>query len=134
MKKYHFHPDKYVYIYNDDKVYCEKLKLAKFDVGNGLVMPTDGATELQYAAGYGTKIFVKGDMVSFSDAARPDIDSLIDNIDTFLRKQKIRGEENESLWVIPEDMKTYKPPVDEQLSSETLTDNGNQGPEPDNVN
>ena len=133
MKKYHFHPDKYVYIYSDDKVYCENLKLAKFDVGSGLVIPVDGATELLYVAGYGIKTFVKGDMVSFSDVARPDIDSLIDNIDTFLQKQKIRGEENELLWQIPEDMKTYTP-VKDGASSDTLNNSSSLSLEQDNVN
>lgn len=127
MKKYHFHPDNFIIITNENKIYIEKPFFAKFDAQKDIVYPIENSTEFQYVMNYGTKNFNKGDMISFNDSQRPELDFFIENIDLLLQRQKVRGEENQSLWEIPEDMKVYTPPT---TTTTTLT------PEPEvpNVN
>lgn len=104
MKKYHYHPDSFIIITNENKTYIELSKLANFDMQNKVVNPSSGITEFQYIQGYGTKSFNKGDMVCFCDADRPELNSLIDSIDVFLEKKKLRESLDNSVWKIPEDM------------------------------
>ena len=111
MKKYHFHPDNLIIITNENKIYIEKPFLAKFDAQKDIVYPIENSTEFQYVMNYGTKNFNKGDMISFNDSIRPELDFFIENIDLLLQRQKVRGEENQSLWEIPEDMRVYTPPT-----------------------
>ena len=111
MKKYHFHPDNLIIITNENKIYIEKPFFAKFDAQKDIVYPIENSTEFQYIMDYGTRNFNKGDMISFNDSPRPELDFFIENIDLLLQRQKVRGEENQSLWEIPEDMRVYTPPT-----------------------
>ena len=110
MKKYHFHPDKYIIIINYDKSYIEAEKLAKFDLERTIIAPLEGSTEFEYIQGYGTRNFHKGDMISFSDIDRPELNDIISNIDKYILKKKVRESIDSNLWEIPEDMKNYTPP------------------------
>lgn len=113
MKKYHFHPDKLVIITNGINVYIEKPFLAKFDAQKDIIYPIENSTEFQYIMGYGTRNFNNGDMISFDDSPRPELDFFIENINLLLQRQKVRGEGDQSVWEIPEDMKTYTNPTSE---------------------
>ena len=104
MKKYHYHPDHFIVIMNEDKVYIEHVSLAKFDMQREVVRPPEHTTEFHYIFGYGTRYFTKGDMTSFSDEPRPELDDIIMNLDQIIQKKKIR-ESNVIDWNIPEDMK-----------------------------
>ena len=84
MKRYHFHPDKLVIITNENKIYIEKPSLAKFDLQKDIVYPIENSTEFEYIMGYGTRNFNKGDMISFSDEQRPELDEIINNIDVLI--------------------------------------------------
>ena len=123
MKKYHFHPDKLIIITNDDKIYIEKPHLAKFDLQKPATYPIEHSTEFVYISGYGTRNFNKGDMISFSDEPRPDLDEIINNIDNLISKKKIREALPPAAWDIPEDMKEYKPNSGEGSSSIGSPDN-----------
>lgn len=107
MKKYHFHPDNLVIITNEEKIYIEKVSLAKLDFQKDPIYPIEHSTEFQYIMGYGTRNFNKGDMISFSDEQRPELDDLINNIDIYINKKNIRDNLDPSVWEIPEDMKVY---------------------------
>ena len=113
MKKYHYHPDRYIIIINEDKSYIETEKLAKFDLQTAIITPIAGSTEFEYIQDYGTRNFNKGDMISFSDLDRPDLNDIISNIDNHILRKKIRESIDNNLWEIPEDMKTYSPPEPE---------------------
>jgi len=104
VKKYYYHPDKIIYIFNEDKTYFESVIFAKFDLGTAFVAPPEGVTEFEYIVGYGTKNFCKSDMVSFSSDPRIDLDNLIENIDFFIQKKNNRSVDNDQLWEIPSDM------------------------------
>lgn len=130
MKKYHFHPDNLIIITNENKIYIEKPFLAKFDAQKDIIYPIENSTEFHYIMDYGTRNFNKGDMISFSDSPRSELDFFIENIDLLLQRQKIRGEDNQSVWEIPEDMKVYTPTTTTTTTTTTLP------PEPEvpNVN
>lgn len=104
MKKYHFHPDKFIHIYNGNKVYYESLAFAKFDIGSSLALPLEGSDELEYIVGYGTRNFNRSGMVSFSDEVRLDLDELIENVDMLINKKNNRGVVDDNAWKIPDDM------------------------------
>lgn len=105
MKKYHYHPDNIIIITNENKVYIEKISFAKFDFQKNVICPIENSTEFQYIVGYGTRNFNKGDMISFNDQARPDLDEIIENIDVLIERKQKRGIVDDSIWEIPEDMK-----------------------------
>ena len=109
MKRYHFHPDKLVIITNENKIYIEKPSLAKFDLQKDIVYPIENSTEFEYIVGYGTRNFNKGDMISFSDEQRPELDEIINNIDVLIQRKQKREIVDNSVWEIPEDMKVYTP-------------------------
>lgn len=111
MKRYHFHPDKYICIYNNNKTYYESLVFAKFDLGNSLTLPIENSDEFEYIIGYGTRNFNRNGMISFSDEPRPELDQLIENIDILIQKKNNRGIIDDNAWAIPEDMKVYTPPT-----------------------
>lgn len=134
MKKYHFHPDNLIIITNEDKVYIEKPFFAKFDAQKDVVYPIDNLTEFQYYMGYGTRNFNKGDMISFDDSPRPELDFFIENIDLLLQRQKVRVENSQSLWEIPEDMKVYTPTTTSTTTTTTTTTTLSPEPEVPNVN
>lgn len=122
MKKYHFHPDNLIIITNENKIYIEKPFFAKFDAQKDIIYPIDNSTEFQYIMGYGTRNFNKGDMISFDDSSRSELDFFIENIDLLLQRQKIRGENTQSLWEIPEDMKVYTPTTTTDYPDITTTE------------
>ena len=109
MKRYYFHPDKIIYIFNEQKIYFESLLFAKFDIGSSIALPIDGSDEFEYIIGYGTRSFNRSGMISFSDEQRPELDAIIENIDILINKKNVRGVIDENIWNIPEDMKVYKP-------------------------
>lgn len=104
MKRYHFHPDKFIYIYNGSKVYYESLPFARFDLGNSLALPIENSDEFEYITGYGTRNFNRTGMISFSDEIRPELDQLIENIDILIQKKNHRGVVDDNAWKIPDDM------------------------------
>ena len=118
MKKYHFHPDNLVIITNEEKIYIEKVSLAKLDFQKDPIYPIEHSTEFQYIMGYGTRNFNKGDMISFSDEQRQELDDLINNIDIYINKKNIRDNLDPSVWEIPEDMKVYVAPTTTTLAPE----------------
>lgn len=105
MKKYHYHPDNIVIVTNGDKVYADHISFAKFDFQRDVVRPLENSTEFHYIVGYGTRNFNKGDMISFSESARPDLDELIDSIDQVIQRKNRRQVFDGKEWEIPEDMK-----------------------------
>lgn len=105
MKRYHYHPDNIIYVKNGDKNYFEYVKFAKFDIGSGIVIPPEGADEFEYIVGYGTRNFNREGLVSFSEETRPDLDELIEDIDTFIKMKVNRGEITDDPWNIPMDMR-----------------------------
>lgn len=124
MKKYHFHPDNLIIITNENKVYIEKPSLAKFDLQKDVVYPIENSTEFQYIVGYGTRNFNKGDMISFSDQLRTDLDEIIDNIDVLIQRKQKREIVDNSVWEIPEDMRIYTPTtttVEPEIETTTTT-------------
>jgi hypothetical protein len=122
MKRYHFHPDKFIYIYNNGKVYYESLLFAKFDLGNNLVLPIENSDEFEYIIGYGTRNFNRTGMISFNDEIRLDLDNIIENIDILIKKKNNRSIIDDSIWEIPEDMKVYTPPTTTLAPENTTTE------------
>lgn len=108
MKRYYYHPDHIIYIFNEEKTYYENLVFAKFDLGANLQFPPESHTEFEYIVGYGTRNFSKGNMTSFSPEARQDLDKVIEDIDLWIEKKKQRENTNESVWEIPDDMLQVK--------------------------
>ena len=131
MKRYHFHPDKLVIITNENKTYIEKPSLAKFDLQKDIVYPIENSTEFEYIMGYGTRNFNKGDMISFSDEQRPELDEIINGIDVLIQRKQKREIVDNSVWEIPEDMRVYTPPTTTLPPEETTT---TIEPESPNVN
>lgn len=105
MKRYHYHPDNIIYIKNDNKIYFESVKFAKFDTGGKVVYPQEGSDEFEYISGYGTRNYNRDGMVSFIAGPRPELDELIEAIDTLIQVKTNRGNVTDDPWNIPEDMR-----------------------------
>lgn len=124
MKKYHYHPDNIIIITNEDKVYIEKPSLAKFDLQKDIIYPIESSTEFQYIMGYGTRNFNMGDMISFSDQPRTDLDEIINNVDLLIQRKQKREIVDNSVWEIPEDMRVYTPTtttIEPEIETTTTT-------------
>lgn len=103
-----------IIIINDNKAYVDSTIYFKYDYQSPIIGPIEGSTEFEYISGYGTRNFNRGDMISFNDQARPELDEIIDNIDNLIERKAARVQNYpDYLWEIPADMRDYAPPKEE---------------------